>query len=89
MEAKHHACNSIVIALTHDVWLSRLFKWLHRRIVYHKMQLVFQMFEDGSLKVQKKREMTAITLQKALQGKLPPKLSQGLKGTGILNVYHI
>lgn len=44
--------------------------------VYHKMQAVFTLFEEGKLKGQKPREMTGITLQKALEGKLAPKLSQ-------------
>ena len=44
--------------------------------IYHKMQSVFSRFEEGKLKGQKPRQMTGITLQKALEGKLAPKLSQ-------------
>ena len=44
--------------------------------IYHKMQKAFLMFEDGTLKGQKARVMTGVTLQKALEGKLAPKLSQ-------------
>lgn len=44
--------------------------------IYHKMQSVFSHFEEGKLKGQKPRQMTGITLQKALEGKLAPKLSQ-------------
>ena len=44
--------------------------------VYHKMQTVFARYEEGKLKGQKLRKMTGITLQKALEGKLAPKLSQ-------------
>lgn len=40
------------------------------------MQLVFQMYEEGRLKGQKPHEMTGITLQKALEGKFAPKLTQ-------------
>lgn len=58
-------------------------------VVYHKMQLVFQMFEDGSLKGQKKREMNGITLQKALEGKLAPKLSQSKVFQGLKVHVHV
>lgn len=44
--------------------------------IYHKMQNVFSMYEAGKLKGQKKREMSGATLQRALEGKLAPKLSQ-------------
>ena len=44
--------------------------------IYHKMQDVFRMFEEGKLKGQRLRNMTGITLQKALEGKLAPKLHQ-------------
>ena len=40
--------------------------------IYHKMQSVFSRFEEGKLKGQKLRQMTGITLQKALEGKLAP-----------------
>ena len=43
---------------------------------YHKMQEVFTLFEEGKLKGQKPRQMTGITLQRALEGKLAPKLTQ-------------
>ena len=42
--------------------------------MYHKMQSVFGIFEEGKLKGQKPKVMTGITLQKALEGKLAPKL---------------
>lgn len=42
--------------------------------LYHKMQNVFTLHEEGKLKGQKKREMKGIILQKALEGKLAPKL---------------
>ena len=38
---------------------------------YHKIQPVFSRFEEGKLKGQKPRQMTSITLQKALEEKLP------------------
>ena len=41
---------------------------------YHKLQSVFDMFEEGKLKGQKEKVMTGITLQKALEGKFAPKL---------------
>lgn len=44
--------------------------------IYHKMQTVFQNFEDGTLKGQKQRQMTGLTLQKAVEGKLAAKLPQ-------------
>ena len=40
-----------------------------RSRIYHKMQS-----EEGKLKGQKPKVMTGITLQKALEGKLAPKL---------------
>ena len=45
-----------------------------RAPVYHKLQAMFAMYEEGRLKGQKEREMKGITLQKALEGKLAPKL---------------
>ncbi len=42
---------------------------------YHKMQRAFCMYEEGQAKGQKAREMTGATLQKALEGKLAPKLT--------------
>ena len=42
--------------------------------VYHKMQSVFAKFEEGNLKGQASRQMSGITLQKALEGKLAAKL---------------
>jgi hypothetical protein len=52
--------------------------------IYHKMQKVFTHYEEGKIKGQKPRQMIGVTLQKALEGKLAPKLShfkvfQGLK----------
>ena len=44
--------------------------------IYHKMQRVFNLYEEGKLKGQKKRHMTGLTLRKALEGQLAPKLSQ-------------
>lgn len=44
--------------------------------VYKKMPSVFAQYEEGKLKGQKPRKMTGVTLQKALDGKLAPKLSQ-------------
>ena len=44
--------------------------------IYHKMQDAFKRFEEGKLKGQKERKMTGVTLQKALEGKLAPKLGQ-------------
>lgn len=49
---------------------------LLRGPIYHKMQDVFRMYEEGKLKGQKVRSMTGLTLQKALEGKLAPKLHQ-------------
>ena len=46
---------------------------LHGRI-YFKMQKVFSTFEEGGLKDQRSRKMEGVTLQKALEGKLAPKL---------------
>ena len=43
---------------------------------YHKVQSVFGMYEEGELKGQKAQQMTGITLQKAIEGKFAPKLSQ-------------
>jgi hypothetical protein len=42
--------------------------------VYHKMQMVFDFFEEGKLKGQKQMQMTGVMLQKALEGRLAPKL---------------
>ncbi len=55
--------------------------------IYHKMQEVFTKFEEGKLKGQKNRKMEGVTLQKALEGKLAPKLQhfkifQGLEVCG-------
>lgn len=44
--------------------------------IYHKMQEVFRLFEEGKLKGQKPRVMKGVTLKKALEGKLAPKLPQ-------------
>ncbi len=53
---------------------------------YHKMQKVFQLYEEGKIKGQKSRQMSGVTLQKALEGKLAAKLShfkifQGLQAS--------
>ena len=45
-------------------------------VVYHRMQRVFTLFEEGKLKGQRLHDMTGIVLQKALEGRLAPKLSQ-------------
>lgn len=45
-------------------------------IIYHKMQEVFKRYENGALKGQKVRVMEGLTLQKAIEGKLAPKLHQ-------------
>lgn len=42
---------------------------------YNKMQRAFSMYEEGQVKGQKTQEMTGATLQKALEGKLAPKLT--------------
>ena len=47
---------------------------LLKSTVYNKMQTVFTLFEEGKLRGQKVREMKGVTLQKALEGKLAPKL---------------
>ena len=47
---------------------------LLKSAIYHKMQKVFVMFEEGKLRGQKQREMKGLVLQKALEGKLAPKL---------------
>ena len=47
---------------------------LLRGTIYFKMQEVFIMFEEGRLKGQKTKKMEGVTLQKALEGKLAPKL---------------
>ncbi len=44
--------------------------------IYHKLQAVFIMFEEGKLKGQKKREMKGVALQRALEGKHAAKLHQ-------------
>lgn len=44
--------------------------------IYHKMQTVFAMYEEGTLKGQKKRLTSGSTLQMAIEGKLAPKLHQ-------------
>ena len=57
--------------------------------IYHKMQEVFRLYEEGKLKGQRLRSMTGVTLQKALEGKLAPnlhhfKVFQGLEvGIGL------
>ena len=38
--------------------------------------MCFKMYEEGKLKGQRVRNMTGVTLQKALEGKLAPKLHQ-------------
>ena len=47
---------------------------LLRGNIYSKMQDVFLKYEEGTLKGQKPRIMEGVTLQKALEGKLAPKL---------------
>ena len=42
--------------------------------IYHKMQNVFSLFEEGKLRGQKAVMMKGAMLQKALEGKLAPKL---------------
>lgn len=42
--------------------------------IYHKMQSVFALFEEGKLKGQKARDLTGLNFQKALEGKFAPKL---------------
>ena len=42
--------------------------------IYHKMQRVFCLYEEGKLMGQKVHDMTGVTLQKALEGRLAPKL---------------
>ena len=44
--------------------------------VYHKMQEVFTQYEEGRLKGQKVHQMVGLTLQKAIEGRLAPKLPQ-------------
>lgn len=44
--------------------------------VYHRIQRVFTLYEEGKLKGQTLHEMVGITLQKALEGRLVPKLPQ-------------
>ena len=44
--------------------------------IYHKMQKVFIMYEEGKLKGQKEKTLRGVTLQKALEGKLAAKLPQ-------------
>ena len=56
--------------------------------IYHRMQETFRRYEEGTLKGQKERVMEGIILQKALEGKLAPKLYQfkvfqGLKVTNL------
>ena len=46
---------------------------IHPSSIYHKMQMVFSLYEEGKLMGQKVHEMT---LQKALEGRLAPKLPQ-------------
>jgi len=40
------------------------------------MQTVFKRYKEGTLKGQKEHVMEGLTLQKALEGKLAPKLFQ-------------
>ena len=59
--------------------------------IYHKMQQVFLRYEAGTLKGQKPRELKGLTLQKALEGRFAPKLTQfkvfqGLKVCVLENV---
>ena len=42
--------------------------------IYHKMKKVFGLFEEGKLKGQKCVMMKGAMLQKAIEGKLAPKL---------------
>ena len=42
--------------------------------IYYKIQKVFAMYEEGTLKDQKKRVMSGSTLQMAIEGKFAPKL---------------
>ena len=42
--------------------------------VYHKLQESFALLKKGKLKGQKVRDMTGVTLIKAMEGKLAPKL---------------
>lgn len=49
---------------------------LQPSVIYHKMQDVFGKYEDGKLKGQKERLIKGTMLQKALEGKLAPKLPQ-------------
>ena len=44
--------------------------------VYHHLQRVFTLYEEGKLKGQNIHKMVGITLQKALEGRLAPKLPQ-------------
>ena len=44
--------------------------------IYHKMQRVFSLYEEGKLMGQKVHEMAGVTLQKALERRLAPKLPQ-------------
>ena len=58
------------------------------------MQRVFSLYEEGKLKGQKVHDMTGTTLQKALEGRLAPKLPQfkifqGLKVLYMHNLYYI
>ena len=45
-------------------------------VIYHKMQEAFKRYENGTLKGKKGRVMEGLTLQKAIEGKLAPKLHQ-------------
>ena len=44
--------------------------------IYHKMQEIFCMYEEGTLKGQKHRELKGLSLQKALEGRYAAKLTQ-------------
>ena len=47
---------------------------LQEASIYHMMQKVFGLFEEGKLKGQKAITMKGVMLQKVLEGKLAPKL---------------
>ena len=56
---------------------------IQKSSVYHKMQMVFGLFEEGKLKGQKRREMKGVMMQKALEGRLAPKLHHFIIFQGI------
>ena len=49
---------------------------LQPSVVYHEMQLTFSLYEEGKLKGQRQRELKGLTLQKVLEGRYAPKLTQ-------------